>query len=1130
MKFIQLEILNLASLDKQGGEVINFEEGALGESTIFSIVGPTGSGKSTLLDAICLALYDRAPRYPRKKGDRNQNIEIYGSIDAKENNRLAPTDNRNILTHGKKEGYSKLTFLANNGCLYRAEWHVRFQRVRYENAVTALYKISNSNGKVTEEVMDWKTLPTIIGLDYEQFLRTVLIAQGSFANFLTAKENERYELLEKLIGCEETYTRIATEIKKKKDEAVEAYNQINASVEAVKQNLLSDEDLTLLKEEIRQLENAEKEVRTILQQIEKQLQWYEEDDKQVSQLNLLQTQLDSAKCELERIQAQMLRLQLHDEIQPAVSLLRDKVSYEKNLEDGKKKIAGIEQMLQSSESNYLKESQKLTELKEAFSSLQDKTEEMAPLISQAKELKTQISSLSPTVSEKQKAMELALEESKKADKTIQESQKNIDKGKLLVAESEQKLAKMQKAIEAKKQTLADAIQDTEKQLVSERKKIEGQNIETLQQEKASADQKYQDAKSALQIVEHLDNAIQEKTDNQASQEKLSARNQKIDEALNKLDLNDREKEVETLRKSYTLMSSQDWQLHRTLLVAGSPCPLCGSTSHPYHDNQEMVKEATSELFQLLKNKEIRLKQQQEEEKRLIGEKKTNEGEMKTLKKRLTILLQEIEQYETAWQNLVSLYPKIPKSQNQLAPLLPIYISKQEEAANALSSYNQVQKELNRLTQVKDKTREAQNLYEKESNETLARLQEQSTLAKTKLAEYQALAPTLLMQKESKDEAYSQAKSIYDKAEQELKELQAKKQRLLKGEEPEVVEVRLQKQLKDANLAIDKETEHLHELSTQIANIKGALQTKKSQQDQTEKEKLAKSKELEEWILRYNQQKEVLITWQDVEDILYSSEDWNAIRHDKDEKTQALTKARALYQEALRVHQEHQGLKPTRTQEELRVDKEECQSHSQQNELIAAQARLRNHEDALKQLGDKAEILKQKTQDKEDWTAITDAIGTDGKTLRKIAQCYTLSFLIEHANEEIRKFNNRYELMQVKNSLGIRVIDHDRADDIRDTTSLSGGETFIVSLGLALGLSALSSRNISFENLFIDEGFGTLDPDTLATVIDSLAMLQTSQGKKVGIISHTSTMSERITTQIRIIKNGNSGSSHIEIYP
>ena len=200
------------------------------------------------------------------------------------------------------------------------------------------------------------------------------------------------------------------------------------------------------------------------------------------------------------------------------------------------------------------------------------------------------------------------------------------------------------------------------------------------------------------------------------------------------------------------------------------------------------------------------------------------------------------------------------------------------------------------------------------------------------------------------------------------------------------------------------------------------------------------------------------------------------------------------------------------------------------ELVEAKAQMQRHESAIQQMG----AMSRKKQDAEtfmnEWKEISDSIGADGKTLRKVAQCYTLHFLIAHANVEIRKFNSRYELQQVKNSLGIRVIDHDRADDIRDTTSLSGGETFIVSLGLALGLSSLSSRNISFENLFVDEGFGTLDPDTLATVIDSLAMLQTSQGKKVGVISHTDTMSERITTQIRIIKNGNSGSSHIEIYP
>ena len=323
MKFLQLEILNLASLDKQGGEVINFEEGALGESTIFSIVGPTGSGKSTLLDAICLALYNRAPRYPRKKGDKNQSIEIFGAADASESNRLAPTDSRNILTRGKKEGYSKLTFLANNGSIYRAEWHVRFQRVRYENAKTALYKITRNGEEITEETADWNELPNIIGLDYDQFLRTVLIAQGSFANFLTAKENERYELLEKLIGCEETYTNIATEIKKAKDQATDAYNQMAASVEAVKQSLLNDEELAQLKEEIDRLEKAEKELDSQLQAISKDLQWFEENDKQIKQIAICQTDMEQAADAIKAMQAQILRLQLHDEVQPAVNQLQE---------------------------------------------------------------------------------------------------------------------------------------------------------------------------------------------------------------------------------------------------------------------------------------------------------------------------------------------------------------------------------------------------------------------------------------------------------------------------------------------------------------------------------------------------------------------------------------------------------------------------------------------------------------------------------------------------------------------------------------------------------------------------------------------------------------------------------------
>ena len=232
MKLLKLEILNLASLDRPDGEVINFEEGSLKDSTIFSIVGSTGSGKSTILDAICLALYNRAPRYPRQKGKRNQKIEVYGDPDENEKNRLAPSDCRNILTRGTKHGYSKLTFLTNKGDVYRAEWSVRFKTKNFEDVITSLYLITNVNGNAVETEKDWEELPDIIGLDYDQFLRTVLIAQGTFSNFLNAKEDERYLLLEKLIGNEDLYAAIAASIKEKKDTVDEDYNTITASVAA----------------------------------------------------------------------------------------------------------------------------------------------------------------------------------------------------------------------------------------------------------------------------------------------------------------------------------------------------------------------------------------------------------------------------------------------------------------------------------------------------------------------------------------------------------------------------------------------------------------------------------------------------------------------------------------------------------------------------------------------------------------------------------------------------------------------------------------------------------------------------------------------------------------------------------
>lgn len=1136
MKFLQLEILNLASLDKQGGEVINFEEGALGESTIFSIVGPTGSGKSTLLDAICLALYNRAPRYPRKKGDKNQNIEIFGAADASESNRLAPTDSRNILTRGKKEGYSKLTFLANNGSIYRAEWHVRFQRVRYENAKTALYKITRNGEEITEEAADWNELPNIIGLDYDQFLRTVLIAQGSFANFLTAKENERYELLEKLIGCEETYTNIATEIKKAKDQATDAYNQMAASVEAVKQNLLNDEELTQLKEEIDRLEKAEKELDSQLQAISKDQQWFEENDKQIKQIAIFQSDMKQAADAIKAMQAQILHLQLHDEVQPAVNQLQEVERQTQSIHEQEENILKAEGNIKSQESAISESEKALASLKEAVSKAQEQQEKALPVIAEARALKTKMEAAMTNLKEKKEALELAQKENQTALKDVEENARNIQKWEAETEKANLALKTTKEEIAKQKQVLHEATQAAEQAWEKERNKTAGQNIEELQSHKSAAEKKLQDVQQAIKVVAHLDTATTEKQKNEERIQVLGKRNAEIDEALGKLSIEALEKESLTLRNAYTLMVSEKWEIHRANLTEGKPCPLCGSTTHPYHTDNRQFEEATTELSQLLKAKENLLKLQQKEEKDLSGERKQNDGEVQTLQKQQEKLSGEIATYEEDWKALIAQYPKIPKAEAELKSLLPIYENKAKDASSKLSLFNKIQKEIERLTQLKDKAVKDEAAYESKASTIQNKAQENTSTCATKLAEQKVLTTNLISQQKSKEEAYGKALQAWNSAKKEMEEWQEKYKQILNGEEPDAAEQRLTAAKDEATKAADTQNENINKLKAELANSKGSHQTMQSQ-NKTMKENLQeKEKELDLWIEEYNKQLEEksieppFIDRNTIREMLHSAEDWNAIRREKDEKEKAVASTTALYQSAEKAHQQHLEHQPAQTRDALLAIQQEYQERSQRNELIAANARMQNHQEAVKLLGDKAEALNLVTQEKDDWTAITDAIGADGKTLRKIAQCYTLSFLIAHANQEIRKFNSRYELQQVKHSLGIRVIDHDRADDIRDTTSLSGGETFIVSLGLALGLSALSSRNISFENLFIDEGFGTLDPDTLATVIDSLAMLQSSQGKKVGVISHTDTMSERITTQIRIIKNGNSGSSHIEIYP
>ena len=158
-----------------------------------------------------------------------------------------------------------------------------------------------------------------------------------------------------------------------------------------------------------------------------------------------------------------------------------------------------------------------------------------------------------------------------------------------------------------------------------------------------------------------------------------------------------------------------------------------------------------------------------------------------------------------------------------------------------------------------------------------------------------------------------------------------------------------------------------------------------------------------------------------------------------------------------------------------------------------------------------------------WSQLSDLIGSaDGKKFRNFAQQYTLDILLGYGNSHLQSLSRRYRLQRIKDTLGLLVVDQDMGDEVRSVHSLSGGESFLVSLALALGLASLSSHRVKVESLFIDEGFGSLDAESLRVAMDALDNLQ-ALGRKVGVISHVQEMTERIGTRVQVVRQAGGNS-------
>ncbi len=285
MKILSIRIKNLASLE--GVTEIDFTQEPLSSAGIFAITGPTGAGKSTILDALCLSLYGKTPRYTQARESGIEIADVQGSS-------ISQSDVRGILRDGTGEGFAEVDFAGVDGQRYRTNWRVRRARQKADGSLQQ-YDISLKNIDTNTDIPGKKQeileeIERLVGLNFEQFTRSVLLAQGDFTAFLKAAKDEKSALLEKLTG-----TRIYSEISK---QIFVNYSKEKRELEDL--NLQREGIATLTPEELEAFEmqkaTLEKSIETLEKEassLQKEINWH-------AQLTVLQGNRNEAQVKHEQ--------------------------------------------------------------------------------------------------------------------------------------------------------------------------------------------------------------------------------------------------------------------------------------------------------------------------------------------------------------------------------------------------------------------------------------------------------------------------------------------------------------------------------------------------------------------------------------------------------------------------------------------------------------------------------------------------------------------------------------------------------------------------------------------------------------------------------------------------------------